>query len=154
MQPDDVFHRHIAEATADLAQWGKEMAPFAEIVVTGKPAYWAMTVKPRITGACPFELLLRSDQFYDIVIAREVYEDRPIEDAGIFPILVRSIACGDVERRLVSSCLTGMLQSIETLVVLGDGLQWSANRDIIKPAARAPEDLTEIKTLRFVPYCR
>jgi hypothetical protein len=54
----------------------------------------------------------------------------------------------------VSSCLTGMLQSIETLVVLGDGLQWSANRDIIKPAARAPEDLTEIKTLRFVPYCR
>lgn len=154
MQFDDVFRGHFAKATADLGAWAKSVEPFAHSEIVATQAYWKLKVTPVTPGACPFELILRADKHYDVLIAGEVYEDRPLEDFGLFGEMAAAIAAANVERLLISSTLTGAPQAIATRISLANGANWSGTRALVRGKAAAPAEDCVIGIHSFLPYRR
>jgi hypothetical protein len=154
MQFDDVFRRRLSKAAAELSAWARDAAGATDVAIVNTARYFKIDSRPKTPGAAAFELLIRADQFYDIAIAGEVYEDRAIDDAELFLPLVVAISEGHLSRRVTSSALTGTLQAIETIVDLDSRPQWSAKHVLVSGLALAPDDATEIETRRFLPYRR
>lgn len=153
-QSDDVFRRRISKTAADLSAWARSAADATDVEIANTASYYKISSRPKTPGAAAFELLIRADQFYDVAIAGEVYEDCAIEDEDLFLALVIAISEGHVGRRVTSSALTGTLQAIETIVDLGSRAQWSGKHVLVEGRALAPDDATEIETRRFLPYRR
>ncbi len=58
---------------------------------------------PAVSAACPFELMLRADQHFDIVVAGEMFEDQSVASLELFLPLVDAIAAGRVIQRHTES---------------------------------------------------
>lgn len=155
MLPDDVFRAHLQSTTAELARWAESIRDVAGAVVAEGPGFWKLTVTPRTWGACPFELLLRSDQKLDITLAKETYEDRPMPSLDRFPVLVRAIADGHVVERHWRSLDTGALAIVETIITPSTGEPWRDHRLVTGDGhAAAPGPRLSMLDRHFLPFRR
>lgn len=154
MLSDDVFRHQLEKTIAELEAFAATARDVADIDISAAPAYWRMTASPRISGACPFDLVLQADQRFNLRLADEVYTDRLIEDLAMFPNLARAIAAGGAERIETLNAFTGTLEAIEIRIEQEDGAElWSGSR-WLRPNAAASQDAQERRTQRFLPYRR
>ena len=154
MLPDDAFRRKLEETIAELETWAGVTRQAARIDVANAPTYWRMTVEPVAAGAAPFQLLLTDAQRFTLLVAGELYAEKPIDAFEFFPMLVRAIAAGNVERIETSNAMTAALETLETRIVLEDGWAWVGERRIGSRISRRPETVQERRTRRFLPYIR
>ena len=154
MFPDDVYRRHLGEIIAALETWAHDNRDVARIETASTPSFWKVNVNPHVRGACPFELLLRSDQRFNVAIGDEVYEDNPVGNFDFFAKLAGAIVRGHVERVDFLNALTGALDMIETRVTLDDGWAWIGERRIGQRSATRLESGQELRTRPYLPYRR
>lgn len=151
MLSDDVFRARLQTTIASLRYWVPQIADAACIEESEGPGYWKITITPKVRGACPFELMLRESQHFDLVLADETYEDRPIETLDLFLPLVEGIAGGRVVQRRFVSAMTGRERDVESVVDTGGGKQW---RDRRVSAAAVDAEGIEQHDVHFLPYHR
>ena len=154
MFSNDVYRANLASVIATLEAWARDHRDAAEIETAAVTSYWKMAVMPHTTGACPFEILLRADQRFDVNIAGEAYYDKPIDRFDFFPMLARAVFAGNVARVDISNALTSALESVETRVTLEDGWTWIGERRVGTRSARKIESAQESRAHRFLPYRR
>ncbi|MDH4982040.1 hypothetical protein [Hyphomicrobium sp. D-2] len=154
MLPDDVFRTRLQATITALRYWAPTVASTARVEETSSGDYWRLAITPITPSACPLELILHSDQHYDIFIAGETYEGRPIDSFDWFLPLAEAVAEGQVVQRQRISRLTGLQRSTETLVALANGEVWFDGRDTLHAAPPIEDDGTEIRERRFLPYHR
>lgn len=153
MIADDVYRSRLQATIAALRYWVPTIADAAHVEQTDGHQAWKMAVRPVQSAACPFELMLRSDQHYDISVAGETFEDRPVGTLDIFVPLVEAIAAGSVIQRRTESTATGAPLSVETRVTLADGSIWSERRDL-PLGALVSDCTTAVRDRHFIPYRR
>jgi len=153
MLADEKFRTRLNATIMTLRAFAEGLSDVARFELTESVVAWRLSMAPNAPSACPFELVLRSDQQYDIAIATEVFEDRRIEDVEIFPRLAEAIADGRVMIRRFASAATGIDHSREVVVTLADGRQWSATNYNSGLLGRDDFDLVEA-VRHFVPYRR
>lgn len=124
MIQDDVYRHTLLGTIEGLRYWVPSIADVAHVAEGGGPDYWHLDVAPKIPGGCPFEILLRHDQHYDMVLAGQNYEFLPVTSLAIFLPLAEAIVEGRAVQRRWSSTSTGVLCATETLVHLQDGTTW------------------------------
>lgn len=154
MFSDDVYRKELGDTITVLEDWALAHGDCSAITTAMTPAYWKLSAIPNTPGACPFELLLRSDQKFDLQIADEVYEDKPVDVFAFFPMLVRAIGAGNVDRISIRSALTDTLEAIETRITLEDGWAWIGERRVAPRLARKLDCATEQSCHQFLPYRR
>lgn len=151
MIADDVYRSRLQATIASLKYWVPEIKDVAEVVEETERDFWKVRVDPRVAGACPFELMLRTDRKHDLIIAGELYEERPTGTLDVFLPLVEALAQGRVIQRRQFAAATIMPLSIDTIVTFADGTVWQAGRAL--GAAAAPvESITRDR--HFLPYRR
>jgi hypothetical protein len=153
MLPDAVQHYRFEATIAALSYWAPSVADVARVEEIETESCWRMKVTPVDPAACPFELTLRHDGHYCLVIAGEVYDQRPIESFGVFVPMAEAIAAGAVFRRLWFSRLTGLLRGIGTVIEMGQRRTWSAERQLPGLPPTDPEDVIA-QDRYFAPYRR
>ena len=107
-----------------------------------------------LPSACPFELLIKADQTFDLVLNGEVYESHPVERFDLFPKLAAAIAAGHVERIETRNSQTGILIDVATRVELASGWDWTGSRRVLQRFVRPLEAHEERETHRFLSYKR
>jgi hypothetical protein len=154
MLPDEVFRSRLQTTVTALRYWAPSIADTARLEQTETSDYWKIIVAPTVASACPFVLILHADQRYDIAVADEMYESRPIETFDWFVPFAEAVSEGNVVQRRWISRLTGLERSVETVVTLAGGGIW---REARGGSARTPtldDDGTELRERRFLPYLR
>lgn len=154
MLSDDVFRSKLQATIESLRYWAPSVADAAKIEESGTADYWKFTVSPKVAGACPFELLLSSNQLYDFMIAGELYEDRPVVSLDLFLPLVEGITQGRVVQRRWVSLQTGAVRQIETIVSLANGREWRDSRAIDGLEKAIDAEATEKEDRHFLAYQR
>lgn len=154
MLPDDVFRSRLQATITALRYWAPSIADTARLEQAETSDYWKIAVAPAVASACPFELILHADQRYDLAIADESYEGRPIESFELFLPFVEAIAEGSVVQRRWVSRLTGLERSVETLVTMANGGIWRDSRGEYHRMPTLEDDGTELRERRFLPYRR
>ena len=154
MLSDDVFRDRLEQTLVDLEAWASGMRDCAEVEITASPHFWRMSVAPHIAGACPFELMINSNQTFSLRLASEVYENRPLDRFDFFLKLVNAIADGRVERTKTRNALTGVLLAIGVRVEIEDGWDWIGARRVTPEPLPALEAEEIRSTHRFLPYRR
>jgi hypothetical protein len=149
MLPDDVFRNHLEQTLVDIEAWAEKARDCAAIEIAASQSYWRMVVLPYLPSACPFELLVKSDQHFSLKLADEVYEHRPVERFDLFPALARAIEAGHAERIETFTATTDTLVAIAMRIELVPGWDWIGERRI----ALLDGD-KECRTHRFLPYRR
>jgi hypothetical protein len=152
MLSDDVFRARLQAAIASIVYWKPQIADVAKIEETNAPEYWKINVTPHVANACPFELMLRADQKYDLMVAGEAVEDQDIDDLGLFLPLVDAIASGKVVQRISVSQMTGIQHVIETLVFMPGGKVWQQKRQLTETLP--PQSTLETQVRQFLAYRR
>lgn len=154
MLPDDVYRDRLEKTLVDLEAWANETRARADIAITASDRYWRMAVAPFLPTACPFELLIKASQTFDLALNREVYEDKPVERFDLFLNLAKAIARGRVERIETRNALTGILIDVATRVELAPGWDWIGSHRVLKRFVRPLEADEEQQTHRFLSYDR
>jgi len=140
MLPDDLFRSRLQTTITALKYWAPSIADAARVEESETGNYWKIAVAPKLTNACPFELILHFDQRYDLAIGEETYEGLPIESFDIFLPFVEAVADGRVVQRHWVSRLTGLERSVETLVSLAGGGIWRETRGTSAPLPPLDDD--------------
>lgn len=153
MLPDDVYRSRQEAAIAGLRYWAPTVSDVASISESEGNGFWKISVTPDAANACPFELVLRSDQRHDLVIAGETFEDLPTKSLDVFVPLADAISQGRVVQCHWQSAATGAATAIETIVTLPDGREWSSARMLTRLASDNPDGVVAV-TRHFVPYRR
>lgn len=146
MMQDDVYRHTLQGTIEELRYWVPSIADVARVAEGGGPEYWHLDVSPKSPGGCPFEMLLRHDQHYDLVLAGQNYEFLPVPSLAVFLPLAQAVVDGRIIQRHWISTQTGVLRSIETLIDLGSSGCW-------REGGRAGEGC-ERRDLHFLPYRR
>jgi hypothetical protein len=154
MDSDVEYRSEIERTVATLEAWSRDYSDVAVIFTSMQDSNWQITCEPHASGACPFTLLLRGDRRFDLKIAGESYDDKPIDRLDFFVMLIRAIAAGHVERVDVISALTGAVDAIETRVTLEDGWAWIGERRTGLRGARRTDTTQELRSHRFLAYRR
>lgn len=118
MPSDDTFRKQLQHVIAALETWAKEMRPWANIELGPADGTWRISAVPNAPTACPFEIILRPDRKFDMMVGGEVYEDLPLDALTDIPQMVRSISNGRLLIRRWKGQATGLLYSVETVVDL------------------------------------
>jgi hypothetical protein len=149
MLPDDVFRERLEQTLVQIEERVSRMRASAAVDVAATPRYWRLAVQPFFRAACPFELIVKSDQKFSLKLGGEAFEDRQIDRFELFPHLVRAIEEGQVEKISKYNALTEALVGIEIRVRLEPGWDWLGERRIA-PATSAEE----WRTHRYLAYRR
>lgn len=153
MLPSDAYRTKLHETIAALRYWVPTLRHVADAEDVETEAYWRLAVRPRTAQACPFELILHSDQHYDLLIGNEVFERRPVESLGAFQPLLEAIAAGRVITRHWFTVATGSLAAIETIVTPAGGTDWRRIRRMA-PLERVPLEECHAVDRHYVRYAR
>jgi hypothetical protein len=124
MLSDEAYRSRLRATIASIRYWAPQITDAAKVEESETPEYWKLAVTPHVPGACPFELILRADRHYGIVVGSETFEDLPIESFDGFLPLVEAIAAGRLIQRRWSSAATGLDEAIETIITLGNSAEW------------------------------
>lgn len=135
MLSEDVYRSRLQTTIASLKYWVPTIIDVANVNETETDEFWKLNVSPKVAGACPFEILLRSDQHYDMLVAGEAYESLPMESFDLFLKLAQAICDGNVVQRLSHSTATGKPTGIATIVRLPGGEEWQHGRRFNEDAA-------------------
>lgn len=154
MLPDDVFRERLEKTLVDLETWAEETRGGADIAISASDRYWRMAVRPFFPGTCPFELLIKASQTFDLVLDREAYENKPIQRFDLFLNLAKAIAAGRAERIETRNALTGILIDVTMRVELAAGWDWIGSRKALKRFAHPLEENEEQRTYRYLSYNR
>ena len=146
MSSDETLTHGIHATIEGLRYWVPSIADLAYISQSESPESWTLSVKPKVEGACPFELRLRHDGTYDISLAGQTYLARPVTGLAMFEPLINAIIEGRVVQRHWISSQTGALRAIETLITLPNGQVWRDGG--VVPAG------CESRDRHFLPYRR
>ena len=154
MLPDDVFRERLEKTLVDLETWAEETRGGADIAISASDRYWRMAVRPFFPGTCPFELLIKASQTFDLVLDREAYENKPIQRFDLFLNLAKAIAAGRAERIETRNALTGILIDVTMRVELAAGWDRIGSRKALKRFAHPLEANEEQRTYRYLTYNR
>lgn len=154
MLPNDVFRARLDQTIASINYWVPSIADVTTVERTDGEAYWRLKIVPNVANACGFELILRDDQKFDLMIAGEVYEDRKIEVVEAFLPLVDAIASGNVEQHRWISAATSTERAVETLVHFSDGRIWRDGHPQKFLSLAHRTDGAQLHVRRFLPYRR
>lgn len=146
MIADDAYRHGLQGIVEGLRYWVPAIADVAHIAEDGGADFWHLNITSRMPGGCPFEMLLRHDQTYDMVIAGETYEYLPVPSLAMFLPMAEAIIDGRVVQRHWISRQTGARHAIETLVFLSDGSTWCEGNK--------PDGSCENRDRHFLPYRR
>lgn len=153
MLSDDNFRRRLQHIISALEAWAAEMKPWARIEYGFIDHAWRISAVPHTETACPFEIILRDDQKFDMRVGNETYEDQPLDALTDIPQIVRSIANGRVLIRRWASKVTGLIYRVETIIDLPGADEGKFERP--NPDAPPLEDAELEAVLEtFVPYRR
>jgi hypothetical protein len=151
MTPDEAYRSKLRVAIASIRYWVPQINDAARVDETETPEYWKLAVHPLVPGACPFEIILRLDGHYGIVVASETFEDLPITSFDNFLPMVQAIADGRVVQHRWASAATGGPLAIETVLHLGTGKEWRQGTGL---GQLATQDGTVRHDTHFLPYRR
>lgn len=154
MNTDDRYRARLQAAITAVRYWIPSIADQAAIEETNGDDYWEIDIAPHVRGACPIELVLRSDGMHDLVIASETYEDLPTDNLDLFVPLLAAVSRGNVIRRVHTSAATRMPLAIETIVDLEKGNVWRRRRDIDAGLTGPAAGEIIIRDHHFLPYKR
>jgi hypothetical protein len=135
MLSDEAYRSRLRAKIASIRYWAPQINDVAKIEESETPEYWKLAVVPRVPGACPFEVILRADRHYGVVIDSETYEDLPITSFNDFLPLVEAIAEGRVVQSRWISAATGRPEAVQTTVSLEPGRDWCNGTDLDRVAA-------------------
>jgi hypothetical protein len=150
----DVYRSKLLATFEQLKAIATPLAKVALVDHLATPDFIKLALVPHAPNACAVELMLRTDQFYDIAIATEFYEDCPVENFDDFAPLIQAIAQGNVTQRRHTSRATGTERAIETLIRLPNGTHWRKGHVHPDTAPLIAESDTLTSTRNFVPYLR
>jgi hypothetical protein len=153
MLSDDVYKTQLRTTAAELEFWLATLRNVAAIDTARDEASWRVSALPHVPEACPFELMLRADQHYDVTVAHETYEDQPIDGLDAFQPLLAAITDGRIVTRMWSTAATATLMRIETIVSPPGGHVWTRSRQLV-PAHRFDADSIIIRDHHYAPYAR
>jgi hypothetical protein len=154
MLSDDVYLSRLRGTTSILEAWAHAVRVHALVDVGHDEASWRLSVLPHARQACPFELMLRNDQRFDLTVGAETFEDLPITSLEIFGPLLEAIAAGNVAISSVSTVATGMNIGVETVITPVDLAPWIGLR-AVAPAAFQITNIPVVRSeRRFAPYAR
>ena len=154
MLSDDVFRTHLAATFAELLKVANALSDVAEVSHVETARYARLSLLPHAQGACPVEMMMRTDQHYDIEIGHQFYEDCPMTGFAEFVPLIEAIARGDVVQRHHVSAATGTERSVETIVRLPGGTVWRKGHIHTEVARAITEQNTVFEDHRYVAYRR
>jgi hypothetical protein len=154
MLPDDIFRSRLQSTITALRYWAPSIADAARLEETENGDYWRIIVAPKVASACSFELILHSDQRYDLSVAEESYEGRPLEAFDWCIPFANAVADGNVVQRHWISRLTGLERLVETVVMLPSGAIWREGNGASYQMPTLDDDGTELRERRFLPYRR
>lgn len=154
MTSDDVFRSRLESTIASLRYWVPQIADAARIEEAQAPSFWKIAVTPHVPGACPFELMLRSNQSFSLVLDREVYEDLPADSLNLFLPLLDAIAEGRVIQRHFVSAATGEVRRVTSIVDLSGDNVWQAGREAGPSVEQTADIPLECRDRHFLPYRR
>jgi hypothetical protein len=154
MLPDDIFRSRLQSTITALRYWAPSIADAARLEETENGDYWRIIVAPKVASACPFELILHADQRYDLSVADESYEGRPLEVFDWCIPFANAVADGNVVQRHWISRLTGLERLVETVVMLPSGAIWREGNGTSYQMPTLDDDGTELRERRFLPYRR
>ena len=153
MSSDDSFRKQLQHVIAALEDWAKEMEPWATVELGPADGTWRISAVPHAPTACPFEIILRPDRKFDMIVGGEIYEDQPLDALTDIPQLVRAISNGRILIRRWTGQATGLLYSVETIVDLpGSDEGRFVRRNPDAPPIEDVELVAELET--FAPYRR
>ncbi|MCL4766245.1 MAG: hypothetical protein KJZ80_08435 [Hyphomicrobiaceae bacterium] len=153
MLPDDTFRKRLQHVVAALEAWAAEMEPWSDIELGFVDGVWRISAVPHAETACPFEIVMRPDQRFDMTVGGETYEDLPLDALTDIPQLVRAISNGRVLIRHWSSSTTGLEYNVEMIVDLPGAGEGRFERP--NPEAPPIEDAELMATpVAFAPYRR
>lgn len=152
MLAEDLFRTRLAGLIAKLEDWAARYSETGSMDAKYGTGFWRVVARPSTPGTCPVTLVLRADQKFDLSLAGDLFEDRPIENFDIFPPLLEAVAQGRVERTHYTSALTGAPLGHETRVLLSDGGSWGERR--MRSNAHAIDGAIMENRQRFLPYSR
>lgn len=153
MLSDDSFRKRLQHVIAALEVWAAEMEPWADIEHGFINGAWRISAVPQIETACPFEIIIRPDQKYDMRVDGEIYEDLPLDALTDIPQIVRSISNGRLLIRRWRGQATGLIYNVETVVDLPGANEGRFERP--DPGAPHMDDVElEAELEAFVPYRR
>ncbi len=149
MFPDDVFRNHLELTLVEIEAWAATIRDCASVDIAASSRYWRLIVAPFFSAACPFELLINSEQKFSLKLAKETFENRPVERFELFPALVRAIEAGRVDRIEMLDSKTDVLARVAMRIGLAPGWDWLGERQAGPPAVAE-----EWRTHRYLPYRR
>jgi len=149
MLPDDVFRDRLEKTLIEIEAMVPNIRDCAAVDVTASAHYWRLVVQPYLAEACPFELLINSNQKFSLKLADETFENLPVERFELFPHLVRAIEAGHVEKISKLDTMTDVLVAVAMRVELKPGWDWLGERRITTLPSPA-----EWRTHRYLSYRR
>lgn len=153
MLSDDVYKTRYRTTVAALEAWLDGLRPVAAIEIARDDGSWRVSVLPHSAEACPFEIVLRADQHFDIGIGPETYEDQPVETLDLFQPLLTAITRAEVVTSSWSTAATGALVMVATRVTPAQGKRWFRSRTIGSIGRAADTHLIR-EDHHYVPYAR
>jgi hypothetical protein len=153
MLSDDVYKTRFRATIASLESWLDSLGEVAAIEISNDEATWRVAVKPFAVEACPFELVLRIDQCFDLAVGAETFEDQPVQSLDLLQPLLNAVASGRVVTRTWSTAATGTTVRVETIVGMPDEAQWTRTRQMTRHNNVEPDNLIKIDR-HYTPYAR
>jgi hypothetical protein len=152
MLSDDAYKTKLRATIASLEAWFDDLRQVAAIETSGDEVSWGAVVNPHAAGSCAFELLLRTDQCFDLSVGRETYEDQPIENLATFQPLLAAIASGRVITRTWRTPATETTIRVETIIA-PEGNRWIGARNLLHLRTTSPDSLLK-SDRHYAPYAR
>lgn len=156
MLADDIFRRELAAVTSELLTWAPTQRSVARVEIREGHGYWSLSAHPLTPGACPVTLVLRFDQYFDLALDGDRFENRPVENYRLFPPMLAAIAAGKVERRHFVSAETGALAAQDMRIHLPDRIFTFERPSTARTAPTSNHASSELvcKTQMYLPYAR
>ncbi len=153
MLSDDVYITRFRATVADLEAWLKSLSGVAAIETHRDEATWRVSAVPNANEACPFELMLRLDQRFDLTVGPETYEDQAITSMEMFTPLLAAVTNGQLVTSTWSTASTGMVVAIATKISPEGGRVWSSRRAVRTTNSTDPDGLMR-RDRHYIPYAR
>lgn len=152
MRANDAFRAELHDTIRDIGAWADGLTDVSGVEIAETAEHWRLRLNPRAPSACPVEIILYSDQTYDVIIGQETYEGRPLDTFPQIPRLLAAIAEGRVITREWTTVATGARHSIATVVEMSDGEVWYGERNDDIIGRVAGREACAVRDRHYSPY--
>ncbi|MFM9939112.1 MAG: hypothetical protein ACKVP7_06415 [Hyphomicrobiaceae bacterium] len=153
MRADDVFRAELHDTIRALRAWAESLSDVATVDLSEADRHWRLRLVPHEAAACPVEVILYSDQRFDLAVGPETYEGLAALALSRFAPLLDAITQGRVVTRTWSTLATGAHLATATIVEAADG-PWQHERETAAIARAADRDACSVRDRHYAPYRR